>query len=483
LFRIPIAFMSFGSQFGPVSSVQYLSGTMQPFTFPCPNCGRRVGIGLELLGKSVRCPHCRQVVVAPTATPSKGPTPSPFSEADDHLPRFAPPPREGAESIFGEAAASEDSLFEAPTAHKPVLVPDTDDGPSPRSSGLIDFNSKEEPKTLRPADAVESADLARSLIESPEPRVQKDLSQPDFAILAQPAPRPERPATHADDVVDPFTKFGRLNATAPPAPRSAAPPTTAPAPPRPRYFWPLVAYALAATAFAAWGWLRPAPHPFATIPDFFGQYHAADRKKVAALPVDLNRPFPAELTVKLGGTLRVGELDFEPLAIEERRTRWEVKADGGRPPRDIDCLVLTARVRNRSARPFHPFDPAFNRYAAPDDPAPLSAVVVAGERYPGGPIPWPFRHAGREFIPGQEADERPLEPGQERVSVLPAIDGDKGKKLLARLRSSTGPALWIVHLRRGFTTYGGETVPVSALVGVEFDASQIGKTAKKSKSG
>lgn len=462
---------------------------MQPLTFSCPNCSRRVGVGLELMGKSVRCPNCRQVVVAPTATPSKASFPSPLADPlddDAALPRFAPPPGEGAESIFGDANG-DDSVFEAPDARKPILTPDTDsdDDSSPRSSGVIDFNSKEEPQVLRPM-AAEIGIGFGAAIESPGPRVQKDLSQPDFALLAGPepivTPQREHRLPRADDVVDPFTKFGRTNATAPAAPRPATTTTAAaPVTTRSRTFWLLAAYAAAVTLIAAWGWLRPTPHPFSAIPDYFGQYHSADRKKVAALPVDVNRPFPDELKVRLGGKILVGDLEFEPLAIEERRTRWEVKAESGRP-RDIDCLVLTARVRNRSTRAFHPFDPAFNRYAAPDDPTPLTAVVVAGERYPGGPIPWPFRHTGREFIPGQEADEFPLEPGQERISVIPAIDGDSGKTLVARLRTTSGPALWIVHLRRGFTQYAGESVPVSALVGVEFDASQIsspGKTRSK----
>ncbi len=462
---------------------------MQPLSFACPQCTRRMSVGLEWMGKSVRCPHCRQVVVAPAATPSKSAFPSPLADPpppaepsdalDPPLPRFAPPPREGAESIFGEEAASDDSVFAAPAAHKPIVVPDLGE-PTPRSSGLIDFAAPDEPRPLRPTDALDPAEIPRTTIESPEPMVQKDLSQPDFALLvkSEPAPAPvatPAPPARADEVVDPFAKFGRTNATAPPAPRlSAARPPLVRPDRRARFIWPLAAYAVVATVVAAAGWLRPAAHPFAAIPDYFGQYHAADRRKPTALPVDLNRPFPKELTVKLGGKLLVGELEFEPLTIEERRTRWEVKSETGRP-RDIECLVLTARVTNRSTRPFHPFDPAFNRYAAPNDPPPLTAVVVGSETFSGGPIPWPFVHSGREYIRGQELDDAPLEPGQPRTTTLPAIDGEKGKQLLARLKASKAPALWRVHLRRGFTTYAGESVPVSALVGVEFDASQVSR--------
>ncbi len=490
---------------------------MQPLTFPCPKCARRMGVGLDLMGKSVRCPHCRQVVVAPSNMPSRPATqpaappdaPRPATppdaqglseDADRPMPTFAPAPREGAESIFGEEGPAEDSVFEAPARQKPTLVPDygprRDDAPP----GMIDFGAPEGERLAKPDGAVEPGDFPRANLGPPAVFVKKDLSQPDFALIAPPAEKPPpppppavaspavpyvihpMPGARGDDVVDPFTKFGRPNTTSPPPPVSKR---EQPVPLRARfgkYFWPLALYALVATLLAAWGWLRPAPHPFSTIPDLFGQYRAADGKKVSALPVDLNLPFPDALKVKLGGRIVVGELEFEPLGIEERRTRWEVKADGGRP-REIECLVLTARVRNLSKVAFHPFDPAFNRYPNPKEPLPLTAVVIDGERFPGGPIPWPFLHAGREFIAGQEADESPLAPGQQRTTTLPAIDSDKGKKLLTLLKTTKGPALWQVHVRRGFIDYQGETVSVGALVGVEFDASQVKRVDPKGKAG
>lgn len=470
---------------------------MQPLTFPCPKCARRMGVGLELMGKSVRCPHCRQVVVAPSNAPSR-PAPDapvlrqttppeaeePSEEGDRPIPKFAAAPREGAESIFGEEGIAEDSVFEAPARQKPALVPDV--GPP----GMIDFGASE-------GERIESPGAALNL---PAAFIKKDLSQPDFALIAPaekpasapPVPPPAAspavpyvihpmPGSRGDDVVDPFTKFGRPNTTLPPPVEKREPPEPRRTPSG-KYFWPLALYAIVATLLAVWGWLRSAPHPFSTIPDFFGQYHAADGKKVSALPVDLNGPFPDALKVKLGGKIAIGELEFEPLNIEERRTRWEVKADGGRP-REIECLVMTARVKNLSKVAFHPFDPAFNRYANPTEPPPLTAVVIDGERFPGGPIPWPFVHSGREYIAGQEADESPLPPGQHRTTTLPAIDGEKGKKLLALLKSSKGPALWQVHVRRGFIDYKGEYVSVGALVGVEFDASQVKRIDPKGKSG
>src|SRR4029453_1019886 len=61
-------------------------------TFPCPFCGRRMGVPAELLGKQVRCPHCKQVVLAP-ATVGPAPTTAPPPPPPPPPPPAAPPPR------------------------------------------------------------------------------------------------------------------------------------------------------------------------------------------------------------------------------------------------------------------------------------------------------------------------------------------------------------------------------------------------------
>src|SRR5689334_16327231 len=82
---------------------------MQPLKFPCPRCGRRMGVGPELAGRRVRCPHCREAVAVPAA-PAADP---PFRAA----------PQEGAESIFGDPEDSDDSVIAPPTPRKLVLPP------------------------------------------------------------------------------------------------------------------------------------------------------------------------------------------------------------------------------------------------------------------------------------------------------------------------------------------------------------------------
>jgi hypothetical protein len=455
-----------------------------------------MGVGFDMAGKPVRCPHCRQVVTAPAPagravggppdtpsqhrvkhTPPEAAAPAP---SDYPMPKSPRPPRpEGAESIFGEPEHDEDSLFSSQPP-RPQLRPEL---PEP-SSGKIDFPARPEsgPEGMQSTDELKAGDVVRPILGPPTPFIKKDLSQPDFALfpkadapsVAPPPPPPPPvfpPPAKPEEAANPWAKLPPADL---PLSASSASGKKLGFPPEPsrrgRLFWVLVGYAVLMTVLAAWGWLLGRPHPLSVVPDFFGQYRQAERKKVSALPVDANQPIPAALRVKLGQRLAVGDLEFEPVAVEERKTEW--KGDGDWK-RHLECLVLTVRVRNRSAGvSFHPLDPAYNRYATVAGEPPLTGVVVGGERFPGGPIPWPFVQ-GREFVLGQEQDDAPLEPGQERTTVIPAIDGEKGKKLMQLVRAATGPVLWQVHVRRGLIEYRGEDVSVGAVIGVEFDAGQV----------
>src|SRR5262245_20551408 len=95
----------------------------QTVNFNCPHCGNLMAVGTNLLGRNVRCPHCKQVVRAP-ATAGEPPTvQQPAPQAPPLTP--APPPQfkvprptEHYESIFGERH-DEDVFGSEPL--KPVL--------------------------------------------------------------------------------------------------------------------------------------------------------------------------------------------------------------------------------------------------------------------------------------------------------------------------------------------------------------------------
>ena len=94
---------------------------MQPLTFPCPRCDRRMGVGIESAGKAVRCPYCQEVVAAPTLSvppPIEPPPPAPLKDLFASIQN-----REGADSILADPEDSDDSVFSAFEMKKPPLLP------------------------------------------------------------------------------------------------------------------------------------------------------------------------------------------------------------------------------------------------------------------------------------------------------------------------------------------------------------------------
>src|SRR5947208_16508516 len=79
---------------------------MAVIKFPCAACRKLMAVGPELAGRKVRCPHCHEVMAAPTSAPAGGPT-----DSEDPF-QFNKPPTED-DSIFGEPA--DEDLFGTPS--------------------------------------------------------------------------------------------------------------------------------------------------------------------------------------------------------------------------------------------------------------------------------------------------------------------------------------------------------------------------------
>jgi hypothetical protein len=261
----------------------------QPLTFPCSRCGRRMGVGLELAGRRVRCPLCREVVTAPAA--SAGPAPQP-------TPNRGP---EGVESIFADPAESEDSVIGGAPAHKkpvlpsdPGLVPVTTPRPAPRTA--VPFIAKPPSSQRHPAappaagappPPAEEGNPFAGLDREPLPLAEQEGTKGN----PQPAEPPRAEAVQAPptDEDNPFADLA--SAPPPPRPRSDKAKRRSPTdtgdsfsdpdrdPPRARpvsgkarrsprevgaavpvWVWVVVAalagYGMVMTAVAAWGWLR-----------------------------------------------------------------------------------------------------------------------------------------------------------------------------------------------------------------------------------
>jgi hypothetical protein len=178
-----------------------------------------MGVGLELAGRRVRCPLCREVVTAPAA--AAGPAPQPTTNRGP----------EGVESIFADPEESEDSIVGGtPTQRKPIPPSDTEVVPvtTPRPA----------PRTAVP------------FINKPPSSQRHPVAQPVTAEVPTP------PAEEGS----PFAGLGGDPPPAKPVSGKSKRNKRVERVPVPAWVWIVVAtlagYGMVMTAVAAWGWMR-----------------------------------------------------------------------------------------------------------------------------------------------------------------------------------------------------------------------------------
>ncbi len=534
---------------------------MQTLTFPCTHCKRRMAVKAELAGRSVRCPHCKQVLTAPAAAPPPAPGGSQAETAEIHPTRpesgWQPPPGhhsvapedsdhdldamaspkkpdpfgalfgsdsddgadggprgrrrpDGSESIFEEPAVPDDNVFGGgqgsdrfgpdsdpvtPPTNRATFPPPDPFPPAPPplgtrgSQGVLHlppqgYGPAAPPPAYPPQPQYVPPSFAPQPISSglqtfapvPPPAVAPgnpwaEMTGEMPGLPDPPPPREPRPPTPV-----PAARPASRPDADPPEDRPAADP--APAPARRKWVVPvLLAYGLVMTAVAVWSILRgPDGGPLSTIPDFYGEYEKSDRKsgKVNHLPKP-DDPLPPSLRVALGKTITVGQLQVTPLSIEQRRLTKVTVPDAGAPKEETlpPALVLTLRLKNVSdAVTFHAVDPAFNRRAERGQPSVAGLYVPGKPPIFGGPIPWPFPPADkRVYVKGQENDDQPLKPGEQREVVIPLVDQATVKSTVLSAKGQT--LTWKVLLRRGTVRYWFSDYSVCTLIGVEFAGSEV----------
>ena len=192
-------------------------------------------------------------------------------------------------------------------------------------------------------------------------------------------------------------------------------------------------------------------------------------------------PLPDRLKVKLGGSVRVGDLEVTPMRIEQSRFKFFDVSKNDQVQAHVtgkDGLILQLRLKNLSADwVFCPTDPLFDRSYDPKKSKPFTLLEVGKQFFYGGPLDQQdLGLKKRMYVEGQENDEKPLNPGEERLTVVctdPTSDA-----ILPVVNGSKDTMTWRVHLRRGVTQFRGHDYSVTAVVGVEFNASDVKKVAK-----
>jgi hypothetical protein len=313
----------------------------------------------------------------------------------------------------------------------------------------------------------------------------------DFDAATEPAPAPARPAAPAEDLPDDDRarkrkrrdeddrdtradkreeKRGRARAAADGGSGGV----------KPVVLIAVGVYTLLATVLALYGLFFKSGdslergHPLSTIPDNFGEFDPATRKKTSQYKFPVDGELPPELRTSLGGKVAVGEIEVQPLRIERRKlvvnieSANEKKQDVSRVP----ALVLTMTIKNTSSDlNIFPMDPAFTRRAAGDDKPITRLVVSKAQFFAGGYIPWPLPAAIKKQSEVQQANDAvPLKPGEARdyvvfTNALPDV--------VKTVEGAKDALQWRVQVRRGPVTYRGKEVPVTAVIGVDFKASDI----------
>jgi len=245
-------------------------------------------------------------------------------------------------------------------------------------------------------------------------------------------------------------------------------------------FFVLLPYALLMTVLAVYGLFfktsrLDAGHPLSTIPDNFGEFPAAERKKVGKYSFPVDGPLPADQKVTLGDKLAIGSLEIEPVRVQARNLKVIQTAKIGveRTERNVgQAVVLSLKIRNSSSDlNLYPMDPAFTRKAGSND-RPATGLVVGNQTFWGGAIEWPLTnaHMKRKYEEAQETDANPLKPGESREYV---VFTDANGNIVRAVRNGEGPLMWRVQLRHGLVHYRGHDVPVTAIIGVEFKPEDV----------
>ena len=485
---------------------------MHTVTFTCPHCNNLMAVGAEHLGQQVRCPSCQNILVAPAQEPAVvtgGSVPMidlGLSTGEEESP----------ESIFGEV--HDEDLFGTPPPK--IDIPIEPASLPANGSAVMQVTSAPPMPELAPPPPAAPTPVLEVPSQVPEPIPPTPAEEPWY-VSATPAAAPPQAAPEPAPVASPAPKL-----PAPPPPEQwtddPAPAVQAAEPswmtsgeedghtlgeplrmPQPRetlerrrgsnlLLTILGPYAVVMTIIAIWYFWKyhnyeSSHHPL----EMMGDVGRVDlpRKKDGSQTFKMpppDTPLPDHLKVQLGaGPLTVGDLEITPFLIEQGRFKFHSVLKNGQDEARTtgkEGLILHLRLKNVSSQwAFCPTDPLFERSFDPQrhdkNSRPYTLIEVGNRQFFGGPLDQQNMGAfKRMYVEGQEHDEDALNPGEERVTVV--CSNPTNDAVIPAVTGSKDVMTWRVHLRRGVTRFHGHDYSVTAVIGVQFNASDIKKLAQ-----
>ena len=175
--------------------------------------------------------------------------------------------------------------------------------------------------------------------------------------------------------------------------------------------------------------------------------------------------------------MAIGELEITPVKIEKRRLKiiTEPVSAKAQPVEQVTqqpAFVLTMSIKNTSSDlDIFPMDPAFTR-KEDEYGKPITRLVVNKQTvFAGGQIPWPLdEKIKKKSEVQQKNDYEPLRPNETREYV---VFTEASSAVVRAVEGSKDPLQWRVEVRRGPVTLRGKEIPVTAVVGVDFSASDV----------
>jgi hypothetical protein len=418
-----------------------------------------MAVEAAMLGQQVRCPHCQQVVQTPAPVADAAPSSLPMEPAPVLFPSreeesiFSPPVQE---DLFGDPKPP-------PTIEMPP-EPGWPAGPGP----VFKESPAAPPQKLAngPADSPPSPDSLAFNTTTPALDASDRTAVLPPTDWSSPASHPSRPAQQEPGPQKERAAGGRAPAAAAPTPWLAI---------------ILIPYAITMTVLMIYFWdqSRRQRSPLEELPDE-GENRGVTKKgegKISYLqtrrPVDL--ALSDKLRVPLRKTLRIGALEVTPVAVERDKLTFCYTGSDKKDVSAKEALVLRLHLKNISVdQEFCPTDPAFDfLWDDPKRPKPYTLLDMGPDsRFFGGAVEYPQERKSRIYVQGQENDFRPLGPGEERTTVI-CTDPAKAGEMQRALARSKGPLVWRVRLRRGLVDVRQKPRSATAVIGVEFAASDI----------
>ncbi len=394
-----------------------------PLEVACGSCQGRLVV--ETPGSVVACPHCGNHLTAPDFPVESPAAEATATDADDATQIFP--------DLVGEAVDEDLATDGTPTM----------------SGSIFDDERPQDTPTDEPA-ATEMAEPAIDTAETQDALPVSGISDDTLVVEEPPPPR------------------GDSHETAPPGKSDSFAPTVSPRRRdvvSRRSFLILLSYASAATLACFWLFYQVINAPLNNLerlPDPVPVKKTGRHGRPVMQWVAASNQMPTGHTLKLGDSRRFGHILVTPLEVNRELLEFE-------PSRPPVGPVLKLRLR-------------FKNVSDDQDIAPLDRTLMLsrhfykGNEYTnnylfknGQPGQLTLLHnnplLGNTNWKGQATDGesgRVLKPGDSFETYLPS-DTDGLDKL-------TGPLLWRVHLRKGYSPAG---LGVTTIFEVAFDSTQI----------